>query len=84
MVTLTARGGGNAVQLPAVKADRLDKAWLQNIPAPVSPDLLQALQESGHRVQQRRGLLPVEMNDGRRLVVPVDQVDIDYVGRPSF
>ena len=84
MVTLTARGGGNALQLPAIKADRLDEAWLRNIPAPVSPDLLQALQESGHRVQQRRGLLPVEMNDGRRLVVPVNQVDINYVGRPSF
>ena len=84
MVTLTGRGGGSALQVPAIPADRLDEAWLRDIPAPVSPDLLQALEESGHRVQQRRELLPVEMNDGRRLVVPVDQVDIDYVGRPSF
>jgi hypothetical protein len=84
MVTLSAQGGGGAIQLPAIQADRLDEAWLRGIPAPVSPDLLQALEESGHRVQQRRELLPVEMNDGRRLVVPVDQVDIDYVGRPRF
>ena len=29
-------------------------------------------------------LLPVQMNDGRQLVVPVDQVDIRFVGRPKL
>ena len=70
--------------MPAVQVNRLDPVWLQSIPKPVSPDVLQALEQSGHQVQQRRELLPVQMNDGRQLVVPVDQVDIRYVGRPKL
>jgi len=88
MVTLAAPSGGpggpQTFQLPAIQTDRLDEAWLRSIPKPVSPELLQALRQSGHAVQQRRELLPVPMNDGRRLVVPVDQVDIHYVGRPKL
>ena len=88
LVTLAAKSGGpggpQSFQLPAIAADRLDDAWLRSIPTPVSPDVLQALEQSGHTVQQRRELLPVEMMDGRRLVVPVDQVDIHFVGRPNL
>jgi hypothetical protein len=87
MVTLTAadgRGNPQTFQLPAVQADRLDGAWLRSIPKPVSADLLQAFQDSGHHVDQRRELVPVEMKDGRRLVVPVDQVNIRYVGRSAL
>ena len=87
MVTLAAtdgRGKPQTFQLPAVQADRLDGAWLRSIPKPVSADLLQAFQDSGHHVDQRRELVPVEMKDGRRLVVPVDQVNIHYVGRSAL
>jgi hypothetical protein len=88
LVTVAAKSGGSggpqSFQLPAIAADRLDEAWLRSIPTPVSPDVLQALEQSGHTVQQRRELLPVEMMDGRRLVVPVDQVDIHFVGRPNL
>ncbi len=75
---------GKPLQLMAIQADRLDGAWLQSIPKPVSPDLLQAFQDSGYRVGQQRELFPVRMNDGRRLVVPVDQVNIHYVGRSAL
>ena len=39
------------------------------------------LEESGHEVRHQRELVPVEMKDGRRLVVPVDQPEIQFVGR---
>jgi hypothetical protein len=35
-------------------------------------------------VEQRRKLLPWRMKDGRRLVVPVDEVDFHYVGNPTL
>jgi hypothetical protein len=88
MVTLTAfgdrDGAPQSFQLPAAEGNRIDEAWLQSIPSPVSPEMLQALQQSGHEIRQRRQLLPVEMQDGRRLVVPVDEVEIRNVGRPPL
>jgi hypothetical protein len=88
VVTVAARENGRAApqtfQLPAIQADRLDQGWFEGLPQPVSPDVLEALRQSGHEVELRRELLPVPMNDGRQLVVPVDQVDIRYVGRPRL
>jgi hypothetical protein len=74
------QGGQEAIELPAVERDSIDEAWLRNLPAAMPADVLQALERTGHRVQQHRDLVPVEMNDGRRLVVPVDRVEIHYVG----
>jgi hypothetical protein len=88
MVTLTTAGGPNgrpqSFQLPAMTSDHLDQAWLNSLPAAIPPEAIEVLRQSGHEVQQHRQLMPVEMQDGRRLVVPVDQVDIHYVGRPTL
>jgi hypothetical protein len=50
----------------------------------VPADVLQAFQRMGHQVEQQRELVPVEMQDGRRLVVPVDKVEVHFVGRPAL
>ena len=57
---------------------------LDNIPDAISPELQRAFEQSGHRVVQQREIVPVQMKDGRRLVVPVDHIEIHYVGRPSL
>ncbi|NQT38293.1 MAG: hypothetical protein HQ581_12425 [Planctomycetes bacterium] len=72
------------IRLPAVASDRLDDAWLYAQPAPVPPDVLQAFRRTGHEVRQSRQLLPFRMKDGQQLVVPVDQVEVQYVGNPSY
>jgi hypothetical protein len=88
MVTLTAPGGpqekSRTITLPAVKRDRLDEAWLQNLPTALPPHVLEALKGMGHEVRVRRELVPVEMKDGRRLVVPVDHVELRLVGEPEL
>ncbi len=72
------------IRLPAVASDRIDNAWLNAQPAPVPPDVLQAFRRTGHEVRQSRQLLPFRMKDGQQLVVPVDQVEVQYVGNPSY
>ena len=72
------------VQLPAVERETIDEAWLMNLPRGMSPEMVRAIDESGHRVRTQRRLLPLRMNDGRRLVVPVDQVEVQYVGAPVY
>ena len=88
LVTLAGpRGADGVVQtirLPAVRRETLDPQWLENLPQAVPADVLRALQQAGHEVQQHRELVPLEMQDGRRLVVPVDQIQVHYVGRPSL
>jgi len=77
-------GEGQTIRLPVVERDQLGEGWLESLPAPMSPELLEQLQKAGLRVEQRRKLLPWRMQDGRRLVVPVDEVDLHYVGNPTL
>lgn len=88
LVTLTTpegpEGGEETIRVPAVESDAVDEQWLANQPPAVPREVLEAFQRAGHRVQQQRELVPVQLKDGRRLVVPVDRVELNYVGRPAL
>lgn len=87
MVTLSGSdlsGNPQSVELPAREKQQLDPSWWQGAPVPMPPEMLQALKNSGHEVEQSRQLMPVPLRDGRKLVVPVDQVDVHYVGNPEY
>ena len=72
------------VRLPAVERDSIDEAWLMNLPRGMPPEMVRAIEDSGHRIRGQRRLLPLRMKDGRRLVVPVDQVELHYVRSPAY
>jgi DUF971 family protein len=38
----------------------------------------------GHRVDQRHGVMPVRLQDGRRVDVPFDQLDVQSPGAASY
>jgi len=78
------QGVSGSIRLPARARRSIDGDWLNKLPAAVPDDVLQAFERTGHRVRQRRDLVPVEMPDGRRMVVPVDQMDVHYVGNPTL
>ncbi len=88
MVTVSRPAGagrpGTSFSLPAVERDNIDQQWLRSFPPAVPDDVLQAFNRTGHEVEQHRELVPVPMKDGRRLVVPVDQVDVHYVGNETY
>jgi hypothetical protein len=88
MVTVSqpasAGGPGSSFSVPAVERDNIDPQWLRSFPPAVPDDVLQAFHRTGHEVEQHRELVPVPMKDGRRLVVPVDQVDVHYVGNETY
>lgn len=83
MVTLSAAddepGQRQTIQVPAIERNGIDGTWLNGLPS-VPPDVLQVLRRTGHQVQQPRQLLPVPLNDGRRLVIPMDQIEVRRVG----
>lgn len=82
VVTVSSPDGqqGRTINLPARERDRLDERW-ENTPSAIPSDVMQALNRTGHQVKQQRELIPVSLQDGRQMVMPVDQVDVHYVGR---
>jgi hypothetical protein len=42
------------------------------------------LERRGYRVDSRHGVVPVALPDGRRVMLPVDQLQLNYVGRKSY
>ena len=81
-VTITDKrpdGTARSIQLPAVAQNRIDTARLREAPSAIPSELAQAFEAAGHDVHRSRRLVPFRMQDGRRLVVPVDQLDVRYV-----
>ncbi len=88
LVTLTASGPGGqqerTIDLPACERRQLDAEWLESLPSALPPEVLQALERTGHRVRRVREFIPIEMQDGRRLVVPIEEIEVHYLGQPPL
>jgi hypothetical protein len=83
-VTTVARlrvGSANAqTALPILAGPGINTEWLKNQPPAVSEHGLAVLQQHGYQVDQRRRLVSATLADGRRVTVPIDQVQIRYTG----
>lgn len=79
-------GGSSAdeIQVPVVAGDHVGGGWLLSQPSAVPDDVRRALERMGHRVEQQRRLVPYRLGDGRRVVVPVDQVEVRPVGNQDY
>jgi hypothetical protein len=80
-VTLVMDGGPNGrtqeIELPVVEAASADDLERDLRQPAVSAALRDALERMGHRVEEHRQFIPLELRDGRQMVVPVD--DIEFV-----
>lgn len=77
-------GGTAQIQLPCRESERLDEQWLHSLPGAISPEVRRALERNGYQVRQQRQLVPLPLEDGRRLVVPIDQVELRFVGNDVY
>ncbi len=88
MVRLSTPSAGQAssesFDLPAVERDKLDNQWAQNTPPAMPDNVKEAFQRMGHQVDQERDLVPVPLGGGRQVVVPVDKVNVHYVGNKVY
>ncbi len=74
--------GPHEIELPVTEAERLDESWFR--PAPLPAELCEGLRRLGYEIRQHRELVPAPLEDGRRVVMPVDQVEIRYVGNGPY
>jgi hypothetical protein len=67
-------------EVPILAGPGINEEWLRNQPPPVNEHSLVVLQQHGYQVDQRRRLITTTLPDGRRVAVPIDQVQIRYTG----
>ncbi len=57
---------------------------LSNSRPALPDDLIEALEADGHHVNRHRQLVPIQLDDGRQMIVPVEGYRIVPVNRPSY
>jgi hypothetical protein len=75
---------GSIVNVKAFEGGSGDLSWLFDPSSAIPADVLQQLEQRGHRIQREKELWPVQLQDGRRLIVPIEQVQVRYVGNESY
>jgi hypothetical protein len=71
---------GTGATVPILTGPGINGDWLKAQPPPLSEHEQVALQRLGYQVDQRRRLLIATLADGRRVSVPIDQVQVRYTG----
>jgi len=67
-------------EIPILAGPGINAEWVPNKPPPVSERGEVILHRLGYQVDQRRRLITTTLADGRRVTVPIDQVQIRYTG----
>ena len=70
----------SGAEVPILAGPGITEQWLRNQPPPLNEHREVALQRQGYQVDQRRRLITTTLADGRRVTVPIDQVQIRYTG----
>jgi len=86
-VTLVMDGGPNdqrEISYPVIEGAGGDDRWLDAPEPVVSRELRDALERLGHHVDERRQFVPVDLQDGRQLIVPVDEVEFTPVSARAY
>jgi hypothetical protein len=58
--------------------------WIEASQPALPASLVSELERRGHRVERREQYVPVEMEDGRRAVIPVESIQITPVSRRAY
>jgi hypothetical protein len=66
------------------EAADVDEDWPSGLFPEVPLAVLDALERTGHRIERTRGCIELDLEDERRVVVPVEQVIIVPVERRAL
>ena len=71
------------LELPVVMAASVDPHWLDERKSAVPREALEAWRKAGHVVTQSEEIWRIDFEDGRQVLLPVEQVEIDYAAEKS-
>lgn len=75
---------GKGVHWPMAEGEAVDLQWLYDQPSALPKGVVEQFEQLGHQVSVVREMLPVRLRDGRQGIVPVDHVELRYVGTQSY
>jgi len=73
-----------AGRVPVYEVDQGIEQYLQNDHPALAPDVVRLLEQRGHDIQRQQQYIPVELDDGRQIIVPVEGYQITPVGRRVY
>ncbi len=79
-----ANGGTESLLVPRAHRDAIGQNVAEQGPDAIPPAVQREFERMGNQVLQQREIVPVQMKNGRRLMVPIDHAEIHYVGRGSL
>ncbi len=77
MITDSPDGAATAA---ATTVPDVPERWVYAPSGPLTEHLQALLEQQGYQVDRRRRFVPARLRDGRRVAVPVDQVQVRYIG----
>jgi hypothetical protein len=72
------------LHVPVVESENVNREWLSRQPSAIPPEVRQSLERDGHRILQQQRLVPLQLKDGRRVLVPVEQVEVQPHEKPAY
>jgi hypothetical protein len=85
-INLVDRSSGESPpqRVPILSGPGLDDHWLSQQPSSVPEYVRAQWERQGYQVEEHRRLVSVQLEDGRRVSIPVDEVALEYVGQKTF
>lgn len=77
-------GERRVVEVPLIEAGQGSAELFSHAGGQLPPDVVKILEQNGNRVVRQQRFMPVRLNDGRTVVVPVEQVEIRPLGNQGF
>jgi hypothetical protein len=59
-----------------VEGPGVDESWLEQVPPAISARYVELMRQRGYEVEQQREIVPFDVADGQRVMLPVDRVKI--------
>jgi hypothetical protein len=72
--------GGGGTSVPVLSGPQINEKWIRNQPPSLNDHQRALLERHGYHVDQHRRIVTVPLSDGRRVAVPIDQVQFRYTG----
>ena len=69
-----------SAEVPVLAGPKIDEEWVRNQPPALNEYQRALLERQGYQVAQHRRIKMATLPDGRRVAVPIDQVQVRYAG----
>ena len=70
--------------VPILSGFGFDEDWLRNLPPLLTDYDRQRLERQGYHVEQGRKLVTVQLREGERVTIPIDLVNVQYIGQRIY